>query len=53
MAVAVRASWRPARWAPDALRLKIAGNEGDYAFSFDTGDGQAGNCLQARWMAPF
>ncbi len=30
---------------PAALRLKIAGNEGDYAFSFDTGDGQGWQLL--------
>ena len=39
--------------ASAALRLKIAGNEGAYAFSFDTGDGRAGNCSQATWTAPF
>lgn len=31
--------------ASAALRLKIAGNEGDYAFSFDTGDGQGWQLL--------
>lgn len=30
---------------PAALRLKIAGNEGNYAFSFDTGDGQGWQLL--------
>ncbi|MDW7602448.1 glycoside hydrolase family 43 protein, partial [Stenotrophomonas maltophilia] len=31
--------------ASAAVRLKIAGNEGDYAFSFDTGDGQGWQLL--------
>lgn len=31
--------------APAALRLKIAGDEGDYTFSFDTGDGQGWQVL--------
>lgn len=34
--------------APDALRLKIDGNEGDYAFSFDTGDGQGWQLLAGK-----
>ena len=34
--------------ATDALRLKIEGDEGDYGFAFDTGDGRGWQTLASK-----
>jgi alpha-N-arabinofuranosidase len=34
--------------ATDTLRLKIEGDEGDYGFAFDTGDGRGWQTLASR-----